>query len=80
MTGCRTSADFELTADRLGLTIVAATAAGFAAHGVGKAVQHRVGTARDTRASRAAAALEVDMSGGDGDRPPGGSDGERDGR
>ena len=37
----------ETTAERVGLTIVAATAAGFAAHGVGKAMQHRVARARD---------------------------------
>ncbi|HEX9352864.1 MAG TPA: hypothetical protein VF933_03455, partial [Streptosporangiaceae bacterium] len=58
------TADFEVTADRLGLTIVAATAAGFAAHGVGKAIQHRVGAARDTRAARAGATPEVNMSRG----------------
>lgn len=75
------TAGFELTADRLGLTIVAATAAGFAAHGVGKAVQHRVGAARDVRSARAAAAGEVDMS--SGDKPeadgnaPGGDEGNQ---
>jgi hydrogenase small subunit len=66
---------FEFTADRLGLTIVAATAAGFAAHGLGKAVQHRVGAAREAREARAAAVPEVDMSGGDH-----GDFGEPDGR
>ena len=30
------------TAEKIGLTVVAATAAGFALHGVGKAIQHRV--------------------------------------
>jgi hydrogenase small subunit len=58
---------FEFTADRLGVTIVAATAAGFALHGVGKAVQHRVGAARDARAARDAAAQELGASSG----PPG---------
>lgn len=33
----------ELTADQIGLGIAGATAVGFAAHGVGKALQHRVG-------------------------------------
>jgi hydrogenase small subunit len=54
----------EFTADRLGLTIVAATAAGFALHGVGKAVQHRVGAARDARAARSAAAPDLGTSSG----------------
>ncbi len=58
------TAGFEFTADRLGLTIVAATAAGFALHGAGKAVQHRVGAARD---AREAAAQELGSSSG----PPG---------
>lgn len=53
---------FEFTADRLGLTIVAATAAGFAAHGVGKAIQHRIGAARDARAAPAAQAQELGIS------------------
>ncbi len=70
------TAGFEFTADRLGLTIVAATAAGFAAHGVGKAVQHRVGAARDARAARDAGVPEVDMHGGSDD----GFDDEPDGR
>jgi len=42
----------DATADRIGLAVVAATAAGFAAHGVGKAVQHRIGAARDARDAR----------------------------
>jgi hydrogenase small subunit len=58
------TAGLEFTADRLGVTIVAATAAGFALHGVGKAVQHRVGAARDARAAQAAAAQELDTSSG----------------
>src|SRR6266540_150695 len=39
----------ETSAERVGLTIVAATAAGFGAHGVGKAIQHRVARSRDDR-------------------------------
>jgi len=35
------TAGLNITVDRLGVTLVAATAAGFAAHGIGKAVQHR---------------------------------------
>ena len=36
------TAGLNITVDRLGVTLVAATAAGFAAHGIGKAVQHRL--------------------------------------
>jgi hydrogenase small subunit len=39
----------ETSAERVGLTIVAATAAGFGAHGVGKAIQHRLADRRDAR-------------------------------
>ncbi len=77
------TAGLDLTADRLGLTVVAATAAGFALHGIGKAVQQRVGDARDAREARAhaqpAQAHEVtpadvggDSTGGAGGGPAGG--------
>jgi hypothetical protein len=41
----------ETTAEGLGLAIVGATAAGFAAHGVGKVVQHKVAEQRRARAA-----------------------------
>lgn len=41
----------ETTAEGLGLAIVGATAAGFAAHGVGKVVQHKVAERRRARAA-----------------------------
>jgi hydrogenase small subunit len=40
------TAGLDLTADEIGLGVLAATAAGFAAHGVGKVVQHRVAARR----------------------------------
>lgn len=43
----------DLTADKIGLGVLAATAAGFALHGGGKLIQHRVGAARDARRARA---------------------------
>ncbi|WP_322778459.1 hydrogenase small subunit [Frankia sp. Cas4] len=46
--------DFSLTADRIGLGVLAATATGFAAHGVGKVIQHRVAAARATGIARTA--------------------------
>jgi hydrogenase small subunit len=70
---------FELTADRLGLTIVAATAAGFALHGIGKAVQHRVGTARDARAARAATTQEPGTATGRAPAPGAGGQASVDG-
>ncbi len=59
------AAGLDVTADRLGLAVVAATAAGFALHGVGKAVQHRFAAASDATGPAA------DRSPGDG-----GHDGE----
>ena len=47
--------DAGATAERIGLTIVAATAAGFAAHGVGKVVQRRLGKRADQRSAAVAA-------------------------
>lgn len=41
------------TAERIGLTIVGATAAGFAAHGIGKVVQRQLGRRADRRAAEA---------------------------
>ncbi len=40
--------DFSLTADRIGLGVLAATATGFAAHGAGKVIQHRVAASHAT--------------------------------
>jgi hydrogenase small subunit len=52
--------DVDLTADKIGLGILAATTTGFALHGAGKLIQHRVGAARDARRARAQeAAKEV---------------------
>jgi len=47
------TANLDLTADRIGVAVVAATAIGYGLHGVGKVVQHRVGAARDARAAGA---------------------------
>ncbi len=46
----------NLSADRLGLAVVAATATGFALHGVGKVVQHRLAASREDRAAEQPAA------------------------
>lgn len=76
------TAGLDLTADRLGVAVVAATAAGFALHGVGKAVQHRVAAARDARMAQVPAVTRADPDSGAtgpaGDRSPGGGghDGE----
>ncbi|SQD95387.1 MULTISPECIES: hydrogenase small subunit [unclassified Parafrankia] len=43
---------FDLTADKIGVGVLAATATGFAAHGVGKVVQHRVAARREKQAAR----------------------------
>jgi hydrogenase small subunit len=48
----------DLTADKIGLGVLAATATGFALHGAGKLVQHRVGAARDARRVRAEGAAK----------------------
>jgi hydrogenase small subunit len=79
------AAGLDLTADRLGIAVVAATAAGFALHAVGKGVQHRVGAARDAREAQAGQAQEVQEvtraggnpggTGATGVRPPDGSGG-----
>ncbi len=53
------TAGLDLTADRLGIGIVAATAAGFALHAVGKGVQHRVAAAHDSRAAHDAQAAQT---------------------
>lgn len=44
------TAGLDLTADRLGLTLVGAVAAGAAVHGVAKAVQHRVASPEEEQA------------------------------
>ncbi|MCK9902182.1 hydrogenase [Parafrankia colletiae] len=41
----------DLTADQIGVGVLAATATGFAAHGVGKVVQHRVAAHRERQAA-----------------------------
>ena len=48
------TAGLDLTVDRLGVTLVAATAAGFAVHGIGKAVQGRLAGAHGASDARAA--------------------------
>ena len=53
------TAGLDLTADRLGIGIVVATAAGFALHAVGKGVQHRVAAAHDSRAAHDAQAAQT---------------------
>nr|WP_239374031.1 hydrogenase small subunit [Frankia sp. Cj5] len=47
--------DFSLTADRIGLGVLAATATGFAAHGVGKVIQHRMAASHTTKDGQDAA-------------------------
>ncbi|KPM54284.1 hydrogenase [Frankia sp. CcI49] len=42
---------FDLTADQIGIGVLAATATGFASHGVGKVVQHKVAARREKRAA-----------------------------
>ena len=70
------AAGLDLTADRLGFAVVAATAAGFALHGVGKAVQHRLAAASDARTGQdpeaTRAEQDSDATGPAGDRSPGG--------
>ncbi|HUK70821.1 MAG TPA: hydrogenase small subunit [Streptosporangiaceae bacterium] len=72
------TAGLDLTADRLGIAVVAATAAGFALHAVGKGVQHRLAAAHDARA--AGPSDSSTPSGGEGDRgeesPAAGSSGD----
>ncbi|OAA19800.1 hydrogenase small subunit [Frankia sp. EI5c] len=46
---------FDLTADQIGVGVLAATATGFAAHGVGKVVQHKVAARREKQAADRAA-------------------------
>jgi hydrogenase small subunit len=62
------AAGFDLTADRLGVAVVAATATGFALHAVGKAVQHRVAAAREGRGPQGSDAGASGPGGGDGGR------------
>ncbi|MGF1662714.1 MAG: hydrogenase small subunit [Kineosporiaceae bacterium] len=58
---------YSATAQTVGLTVAGATAAGFAAHGVGKYVQHRIGVRRDRQAAGAADVAAP----GDGEGPAG---------
>ncbi|MGZ6874492.1 MAG: hydrogenase small subunit, partial [Blastococcus sp.] len=48
--------DTNLSVDQIGLGVLAATATGFALHGVGKAVQHRRAASREERAAEQFAA------------------------
>ena len=66
------TAGLDFTADRLGVAVVAATAAGFALHGVGKVVQHRVAAAHDGRAAPTDTPGSGSPTGGDGGRGGGG--------
>jgi len=58
------TASLDLTADRIGAAVVVGTAVGYALHGVGKIVQHRVGAARDARAAQVAGASSGQDAGG----------------
>jgi len=61
------TAGLDLTADRLGVAIVAGTAAGFALHGIGKVVQHRFAAAHAGRAAPTSDAPAAGApAGGDG--------------
>ena len=48
--------DTNLSVDQIGLGVLAATATGFALHGVGKVVQHRRAASREERAAEQLAA------------------------
>ena len=48
--------DTNLSVDQIGLGVLAATATGFALHGVGKVVQHRRAASREERAAEQFAA------------------------
>jgi hydrogenase small subunit len=51
-------AGLDLTADELGVAVVAATAAGFALHAVGRTAVHYAGAAKQARQARAAEAAK----------------------
>jgi hydrogenase small subunit len=69
------TAGLDLSADRLGIAVVAATAAGFALHAVGKGVQHRVAAAHDSRAAPASSVSPPSGGAGGDSGPAGGTSG-----